>query len=230
MALLLGLLGFAAVIQVRSLQEDGPLESARQGDLVQILDDLDNRSERLRAEIGQLEQTRRELTSGTDQVDAALADARRRAQLLGVLAGTIPARGPGLELTITDPESRIGAEVLLDAVQELRAAGAEAMQLEAVPADEASGTARTVAVRIVAETYFAPAGDGVVEVDGTRLRAAYRFTVIGDGATMEAALGIPGGVVDYVASRAGKTAVRQTEDARVSALRPLRPARYARPS
>ena len=63
-ALLLGLLGFAAVVQVRSTQEDGPLAAARQEDLVQILDDLDNRDDRLRAEVSALEQAQRELTRG----------------------------------------------------------------------------------------------------------------------------------------------------------------------
>jgi small basic protein len=44
-AVLLGPAGFAAVVQVRSTQEDGPLAAARQEDLVQILDDLDNRND-----------------------------------------------------------------------------------------------------------------------------------------------------------------------------------------
>ena len=46
---LLAVLGFAAVVQVRSTQEDGPLATARQEDLVQILDELTNRNDRLRS-------------------------------------------------------------------------------------------------------------------------------------------------------------------------------------
>ena len=116
-AALLAVLGFAAVVQVRATQEDGPLAAARQEDLVQILDELSNRNDRLRAEVSALEQTRAELTSGGDRSQAALEEARRRAQLLGVLAGTVPAQGPGLLLTITDPEGRISPAVLLDALE-----------------------------------------------------------------------------------------------------------------
>ena len=49
-------------------------------------------------------------SSGSGRSEAALEQARRRAQLLGVLAGTVPARGPGLLLTIDDPEVAALAE------------------------------------------------------------------------------------------------------------------------
>ena len=92
-ALLLTGLGFAVVVQVRSTRTDGLLTSARQEDLVQILDDLSNRSDRLRQEVASLSASRERLTSGTGAREAALADARRRTQLLGVLAGTSPNGG-----------------------------------------------------------------------------------------------------------------------------------------
>lgn len=228
-AALLAVLGFAAVIQVRSTQEEGPLATARQEDLVQILDELANRNERLRAEISSLEQTRREITTGTDRSDAALAEATRRAQLLGVLAGTVPARGPGVRLTITDPDDRIGPEVLLNALEELRAAGAEAVQLEGsvVPGEPSSGEPR---VRVVASTAFLEGEDGGVVVDGELLRAPYQFVVVGDASTIATALTIPGGVVDDVEQRRGRALIERGEDLRVAALRALDEPRYARPA
>ena len=63
--LLLGVLGFALVVQVRSTQRVGVLASARQEDLVQILDELSNRSDRLRQEVASLTATKQRLTSGT---------------------------------------------------------------------------------------------------------------------------------------------------------------------
>ncbi len=228
-ALLLGVLGFAAVVQVRSTKEDGPLATARQEDLVQILDDLSNRNDRLRAEVSALEQARRDLTTGTGRTEAALAEARRRAQLLGILAGTVPARGPGLRLTITDPDGEIGAEVLLDALEELRAAGAEAVQLEG-PVESGDAAASRPAVRVVVSTAFTPGDDGGVVVDGQLLRPPYRFTVVGDAPTLAAALGIPGGVVDNVEQRGGLAVVERSEDVLVGALRPLPSPRYARPT
>jgi uncharacterized protein YlxW (UPF0749 family) len=224
-AVLLGLLGFAAVVQVRSTQEDGPLAAARQEDLVQILDDLDNRNDRLRAEVAALEQAQRELTSGTGRTQAALDEARRRAQLLGVLAGTVPASGPGVVVTLTDPEASLRPDVLLDALEELRAAGAEAVQLEGrAPGD---GPRR---VRVVASTSFVAADEGGIVVDGTELQAPYRFVVIGDPATLTSALRIPGGVVDNVEQFGGRVRIERPETVAVTALRRLEEPRYARPT
>lgn len=228
-AVLLAMLGFAAVVQVRSTQEEGPLALARQGDLVQILAELSNRNDRLRAEVSALEQTRRDLVSGTDE--AALTEARRRAQLLGVLAGTVPARGPGLRLTITDPEERVTADVLLDALEELRAAGAEAVQLEGPV--ELGGTEPDTGgtqVRVAVATSLVDGERGGIVVDGQELRPPYRFVVIGDPATLESALGIPGGVIANVEARGARALVQRSEDVLVGALRPLTPPAYARPA
>ncbi len=225
-AVLLGLLGFAAVVQVRSTQEDGPLAAARQEDLVQILDDLDNRDDRLRAEVAALEQAQRELTTGSGRTQAALDEARRRAQLLGVLAGTVPASGPGVVVTLTDPDGVLRPDVLLDALEELRAAGAEAVQVEG-QAPDGEAVRR---VRVVASTAFVAGDDGGIAVDGTELRAPYRFVVIGDPATLTSALGIPGGVVDNVGQFGGQVRIVRPETVEVTALRPLEPPRYARPT
>jgi uncharacterized protein YlxW (UPF0749 family) len=225
-AVLLGLLGFAAVVQVRSTQEDGPLAAARQEDLVQILDDLDNRNDRLRAEVAALEQAQRDLTTGSGRTQAALDEARRRAQLLGVLAGTVPATGPGVVVTLTDPDATLRPDVLLDALEELRAAGAEAVQVEGRAPD--SDAVRRV--RVVASTAFVAADAGGVAVDGTELRAPYRFVVIGDPATLTSALRIPGGVVDNVEQFGGQARIVRQDVVEVTALRPLEPPRYARPT
>jgi uncharacterized protein YlxW (UPF0749 family) len=220
-ALLLAVLGFAAAVQVRTTQTEGPLAYARQEDLVTILDDLSNRNERLRSELATLNEAQRRLTSGSGQDEAALDEARRRAQLLGVLAGTVPARGPGVVLTISDPQAQITADVLLDALEELRDAGAEAVQLEG------SGGA---AVRVVASTALVDGAQGGVVVDGVLLESPYRFVVIGDAATIASALGIPGGVIANVESRGARATVERREDLVVDALQPLEPPRYARPA
>ncbi len=227
-AVLLGVLGFAAVVQVRSNSADGPLATARQEDLVQILDELANRNDRLRAEVSTLERTRQELTSGSGTVEAALAENRRREQLLGVLAGTVPARGPGVRLTITDPGGQVTAATLLGALEELRAAGAEAVQVGGPVVPGEDETARTV--RVVASTAFTDGPDGSVVVDGVRLEPPYRFTVVGESATLATALAIRGGVTDTVQQAGGQAIVVRVPDARVGALRARSEPRYARPA
>ena len=218
-ALLLGLLGFALVVQVRSNTTDPTLSAARPDDLVRILADLDARQTRLRQETSALEETRRQLTAGSQGGAAALAEAKRRADALGILAGTLPAQGSGLSIRLQPGAQGIPAETVLDAVEELRGAGAEAMQI---------GDGATT-VRIVASTYFADDRAGLL-VDGTHLSGAYVITVIGDPQTMRTALNIPGGVDDTVRQRGGTVTVQQPGTVRVTALHRAEKLQYARPT
>jgi uncharacterized protein YlxW (UPF0749 family) len=220
MGLLLGLLGFALVVQVRSNESNAVLPAARQEDLVRILDDLNSREDRLRREITELEQTHREISSGAGNTEAALEEARRRARELGVLAGTVPATGPGLVITIVEPKTAITAELLLDAVQELRGAGAEALQIRGSTGE---------AVRIGASSYFVDGRSGGITVDGEQLHGPYQLLVVGDPQTMDAALNIPGGVVNTVEQAGATMYLEQRRSVQVTALRRVQAPRYARP-
>ena len=221
-ALLCGVLGFAAAVQVRSTQDAG-LSGLRQTDLVRILDDVSERSARLQNEARELQETR-DLVSG-DDAQAALQEARDRTRVLGILAGTLPARGPGIQLTITDPEGQVGSDVLIDTLQELRDAGAEAVEISSVDGP---------AVRVVASTSFVDAGGpgsgAGVEVDGTVLRPPYRFVAIGEPGTLATALEIPGGVLEVLDQRGAQGVVTQEQSVEITSLRVAPSPRYARPA
>lgn len=217
---LLALLGFALAVQLKSdRQEDQDLSGARQEDLVRILDDLDARKERLRREISSLNGQKQQVSSGQRGQKAALSDARRRADELGILAGTLAAEGPGLSIRFSSGRAPLRASVLLDAVEELRGAGAEAMQV---------GGAGGGAVRVVASTSFVDWTRGV-QVGSVRLTGPYTLAAIGDPGTMQAALNIPGGVVDTVRRDGGDVRVREPHVVHVSSVRQLVEPRYARP-
>lgn len=221
---LCGLLGFAFAIQVQSTQGSN-LDSARQEDLVRILDDLSAREERLRGELADQQAARDEISSGSNRSGAALDQARKRADELGVLAGTVAARGPGVVITIDESsDQKLPADLLLDALEELRGAGAEAV---AFTGSGISG--RSVDVRVGASTWFADRGDGIA-VDGTQLTAPYKITAIGDGPTIAAALNIPGGVIDTARRSGGGVRVEQLDDVTITALRPIKRPQYARPA
>lgn len=187
-SVLCAVLGFATVVQVRSLGED-TLERSRRDQLVQILDEISLRSTRLEEEVRTLQATRDELRSGADSRAAALAEARSRARTLSVLAGTVPVEGPGVEVSISDPNGKFGAPGLLGAVQELRAADAEAIAIS-------GADGRTA--RIVVSTAFLPAGGGRVDVGGVRLASPYRITAIGDSGSLAGAMRFPRGVLAQV--------------------------------
>ncbi|MET8262678.1 DUF881 domain-containing protein [Micromonospora arida] len=216
---LLALLGFTLVVQLKTTSTDPTLGATRQEDLVRILSDLDARESRLQQDIRALEDSQRQLRSGEQGRQAALDEATRRADELGILAGTLPAVGPGLTVQFDAGVKPISANRVLDAVQELRGAGAEAMQI--------SGGDRAT-VRIIASTYFLD-DNGSLMVEGRRLSGPYTITVIGDPATMRTALNIPGGVVASVRGDGGNVTFGEREVAEVSALHVPIKLEHARP-
>ncbi|BCL17803.1 DUF881 domain-containing protein [Micromonospora sagamiensis] len=219
-AVLLALLGFTLVVQLKTTSTDPTLSAARQEDLVRILSDLDARENRLRQDIAELEESQRQLASGAQGREAALEEAARRADELGILAGTLPATGPGLTIRISGGGRSVPASRILDAVQELRGAGAEAMQI--------SGGVGSP-VRIIASTYFLDGEGGGLVVDGRRMTGPYSITVIGDPATMRTALNIPGGVAASIKGDGGNVSFEDREVAEVSALHEPIKLEHARP-
>ncbi|WP_335984274.1 MULTISPECIES: DUF881 domain-containing protein [Streptomycetaceae] len=215
-AVLLFVLGLGLAIQVRTTSDDNStLRGARQEDLVRILTELDNRGQRLQDEKRGLENQRSELETSSDQAAEALKQTQEKARELGVLAGTVAAQGPGITLTVRDPHGQVEADSLLDTVQELRAAGAEAIQVNNV--------------RVVSDTYFTDGTDSVL-VDGHQLAQPYVFKVIGNPPDLEPALNIPGGVVQTLEKEQASADVVRSQKIVVDALRPSKQPDYARSS
>ena len=189
MGVLLALVGFAAVTQVRSNQVDDTYAGLRQQDLIDILNGLAGTTQRSEAEIQRLEATRDDLQSDTNARQAALEQARQQAQVLSILAGTVPVRGAGVTITIEEGAGSVGVGPFIDMVQALRTAGAEAMQINHE-------------VRVVAQTSFEE-GNGGLMVDGRLLQAPYTVDVIGPPDALVAALRFPDGPQDQFAEDDG---------------------------
>ncbi len=214
-AALCALLGFAVVLQVQRTASGDALAAARPDDLVQILDELQRREDDLNAEIAGLQESLTRLQRSGESSEEALAEAQRQLVALGILTGTVPAAGPGVTIVVDDPDRRVPPEVLLDAIQELRNAGAEAFQVGSV--------------RIGVDSAFTGSG-GAITLDGRQLTAPYTITAIGDPPTLAAALAIPGGVLDTVRRAGGTMDVTQSDSVVVDALRQSREPLYARPA
>ncbi|MGW6056176.1 DUF881 domain-containing protein [Streptomyces sp. NPDC055189] len=215
-ALLLFVLGLGLAIQVRSNNDSSALRGARQEDLVRILDELDDRTQRLEGEKQRLEDQRTGLENSSDQAEEARKQTVEKERQLGILAGTVAAQGPGITLTIDDKKGSVEADMLLDAIQELRAAGAEAIQINDV--------------RVVANTYLSDTDSGGVRVDGRKVGKPYRFKVIGKPQDLEPALNIPGGVVQTLEKEQATVTVTRAEKIVVDALRAAKRPDYARSS
>jgi len=210
-ALTVAVLGFLLAIQLRATEGLADrLAFERESDLGRILTELQNRSDRLLDEILEL-RIKLEQSTGSAQQERALIDnARAELRALQILLGIAPVKGEGIVLTITDAGGVVGPELLLDAVQELRDAGAEAIEIN----DH----------RVVAHTWFGGVA-GALTIDGDALVFPVTIEAIGAPGTLAEAMRIPGGVVDAVGARDEAT-VRIQERRSVSILSTSRLPRF----
>ncbi|WP_018155865.1 DUF881 domain-containing protein [Demetria terragena] len=207
------MLGFAMVTQVRETRTSG-LENLRQSDLVALLGSVNNQSGRLSKEVQDLTRTRDQLRSGSS--GAAEKAVTQRAATLGILAGTTAATGQGITISVQDAGGTVKAPDLLDAIQELRDAGAEAIQVNDA--------------RIIASTWFGTDSEKQIVIDGKVVRAPYTIRAIGDAHTMATAMAIPGGVQESLERAGARVEVTSEKKVDVTALRPSKAPDYARPN
>lgn len=213
-ALLCALLGFAFVIQVRQTHTDD-LASLSQDELVRLLDEVTQRTDALEQQAASLRSQRADLVTGADTEHAALEAAAKRASVQGILAGELPAEGPGVRLVLSETTTHLPAALLVNVLEELRNAGAEAIQVN----DR----------RITASSYIIDTPDGV-DVDGVSLRAPYVWLAIGDPDTVIPALEIPGGALAQVRNAPGETEIEGRDHVLVDAIRGPSTPRYATPA
>jgi uncharacterized protein YlxW (UPF0749 family) len=214
-AVLLALLGYAAVTQVRFTNVDNTYAGLREQDLIDVLTGLTAQTQRAEAEIARLERTRDDLQSDTGKREAALAQAERRADTLAIMAGLVPVTGPGIRITITETEGTVDVDTMVDLLQELRTAGAESIQIN----EE---------VRVVAQTSFEDTVGGI-EVDGTPVSSPYVIDVIGEPGTLHGAVDFPKGPRDQLEDEGATVEVEELASLDiVSVVEPSRP-EYAEP-
>jgi uncharacterized protein YlxW (UPF0749 family) len=173
-AVLLALLGFAAVTQVRSVVDDNSYTGYREQDLIDVLDGLAGTTQRAQTELNRLEQRRADLQSSSRRDQAALDEARSQVETLQILAGQVPVTGPGIRVRITEKTSEVNVDTFLDLIEELRSVGAEAIAVNG-------------RVRLVAESSFDKAPGGLL-VDGTLVEPPYVVDAIGEPTTLAGAV------------------------------------------
>lgn len=213
-AVLCAVLGFALVVQLQQNQQD-EFSGLRQSDLVRILDDVSKRSDSLEREASSLRETEFDLRSGSDSQQAAIELAEKNAEIQGILSGRLPAEGPGLELQIQQGDTQISAARLFNVLEELRNAGAEAIDVNGI--------------RMVTSSHFEDTAVGV-SIDGIVVAPPYRWTVIGDPQTLEPAMAIPGGAVASITTSGGRTTIEQKELVQIRSVRDPSEPRFATPA
>jgi uncharacterized protein YlxW (UPF0749 family) len=169
-AILLALVGYAGVTQVRFNDVDNTYGALREQGLIDILTGLADRTQRAESEIARLQQTRDDLQSSTGAREAAVAQAQQESDKLAILAGLVPVTGPGIRVTVTEGDGPVDVQSMVDTIQELRTAGAEAIQINGK-------------VRVVADTSVEDAVGGL-SIDGQVVSSPYVIDVIGEPHTL----------------------------------------------
>ncbi|QDO88689.1 DUF881 domain-containing protein [Ornithinimicrobium ciconiae] len=203
--------GFALVAQVQAAN-DVPFEELRESDLIALLDDVSERADTLEGEIRLLEADKRALADGSGAEAAAAAESRLTSHQ--ILAGSVPVEGQGITMTVSAPEGGFTATMMIDLMQELRNAGAEAIQIGPV--------------RVVADTWIG-IDNGRLSVSGQIVDEPFRIIAIGDSHTLAGAMAIPGGFADSVRGIAGNVQIVEGEQLIIDALHQPRESQYARP-
>lgn len=215
-AALLAVLGFAGVVQVRAIASDDEFAGARQADLIDLITTLTLATDRATADIAELQRTRTALRDQSAATRTALELARQQIETASLLAGTVAATGPGVRLTVSAaPGGGIGTDQLLEGIQELRDAGAEAIEVNQQ-------------VRVVAQTGIKDGPRGLV-IDGVAVRPPYVLDVIGDKDTLATAVQFQGGFADAVQQVGGRLTVTPLDEVAVESVRQPPELRYAQP-
>jgi uncharacterized protein YlxW (UPF0749 family) len=213
---LLAALGFAAITQVRTNTTDNSYAGYREQDLVDVLSGLAGTSQKAQQEINRLESTRRQLEAKQLAQSAALAAAQKQAQELAILAGVVPVTGPGIRVTVTEGPQHVNVDSVLDTIEELRSAGAEAMQV--------NGKVRLVAQSSVQST---PSG---IEIDGVELTSPYVFDVIGDPHTLQGALSLSDGPISEFEDSGATVDVQEEKALDITATHKRASSQFAQPN
>lgn len=203
-AVLLAVVGFGAVTQVNSNDHDSTYAGYREQDLIDVLNGLAGTSQRAQSELTRLQQTRTRLSSATEQRQAALDQAQSQVDTLKILAGQVPVTGPGIQVTITETTDQVNVDDFLDLVEELRSAGAEAIQVNGK-------------VRLVASSSFEQGPDGLY-VDHQLLTPPYTIEAIGEPATLAGAVTFARGPEDEFADDGASVKVTQQSALDITAI------------
>ena len=186
------ILGIFLSLAIKQNDEPKLLSSAREDELVRILDDLSKQKDNLELELIKQSQILESLKSGSNE--EAKKAAQNRIDQLILLSGTAPVTGRGIQVLITGDVYSVSAYTVLDSVQELRDAGAVAIEI--------NGN------RVINSTYFNDTSDGIT-INQAKIRSPYRINALGDPETLATALKIPGGLAEKVTTSGGQVVITQ---------------------
>lgn len=209
-------LGFMLAMQFRiAMDQKASLPHQRMEELSARLIDTEKERDALREQVASLQ----EIKPAAEDVEG-----KKLLQDLRLRSGMTPLEGPGVIVTIDDSKIKSKAgdnqnlyiihdDDLLKVINELRAAGAEAISVNGQ--------------RLVATSEIRCAGP-TLSVNNVRSAPPYEIRAIGDSATLENALKMRGGVMETLQVWGIQLEVRRTDKVAVPAYKGVAQFTYAR--
>lgn len=198
-------LGLMLAVQFKAT--NGPLAfSTRQMDVLALeLKQVKEERDNLVVENRELRNKLAEALAGQNSAGEALVEELNKAR---AAAGFLPVKGPGITVTLNDSKKTVQPgedpnqflihdEDLLKVVNELRAAGAEAIAINGQ--------------RLMANSEIRCAGTTIL-VNVNKIAPPFVITAIGDPDLMESSLRIKGGIVEYLEIWGIQVKIEKTKD------------------
>lgn len=216
-ALLLAGLGFAVTTQIKFNERGEAFAGLRTAELVQVLNGLGAERKRLEADLAKLSKEESQLKNSSGNEEAIIANAKNELTNLAILAGAVPVTGTGIRITITNngntpSKNSLTVNHFLDAIEELRDAGAEAIEINETN-------------RVVAQTYFEQTNNGIA-ISGKPLSSTYVIEAIGSISNLENAITFAGGLIDDAKNDGATVAYQGLENVEISSVIPAAAKKY----
>jgi uncharacterized protein YlxW (UPF0749 family) len=176
------LLGLLVVVQLRSQTGGSALQALSTQDLTTLVASLNSQNDRLRSQIGTLQDQLGELRANRATGATSVGDIASELGRLRAWAGLDAVSGRGITITVS---GKVEAGAVDDLLNELHNAGAEAIALEDI--------------RVVARTSVSGL-PGSLDVDGYILGDPFRIRVIGKPETLVGSLTRAGGIIAQLAA------------------------------
>jgi len=125
-SLVLLILGFLVVVQLRSRAADESLSGLSVQELGELVANLTTRNDQLREEIRSLDRQRASVAAAAQRGDTSAVEIRSDLYRVLAWSGALGVAGPGVSVTIEGP---IAGDAVEQLVNELRNAGAEALAI-----------------------------------------------------------------------------------------------------
>ncbi|MEG0074416.1 MAG: DUF881 domain-containing protein [Eubacterium sp.] len=218
------LVGILIILQMKTVDQlGGTVDSERAGDLATEVKALDNKNAELNDQLNDLEKQLADYESSAAGADEVVKKKQEALEKERIMAGVVDVTGEGLMITIDADTSKEydasvytkGSDLLLALVNELNAAGAEAISINGE--------------RIINTSEIRQAGS-YININRNKYSAPFEVKVIGKSQDLSAAIKMRAGVVDIMQSNKFKVNITQQNSVVIAAYNGVINFKYAVPA